>query len=260
MAVPARDLEAEDLRERLLAEAFPRVQMSAIVALAGVVAFLGSTALLWAGVTSLAARYALAAAVGYAAFLLLIRAWLAFQGRRWDLDLDGVVDLAGTGARASAPDAPAPPAAGGGGAFGGGGTARSFEGSAPAPAAFGAPSLPASSPPARAVESAGWAPELDEGWPIVLAVGALLAGFAALGFVVYASPILFAEVLLDAAVAGAVYRRARRRSRSHWLRGVVRRTRLPALALCAFVAAAGFAVQQALPKARSLGDAIRAVR
>jgi hypothetical protein len=66
-------------------------------------------------------------------------------------------------------------------------------------------------------------------------------------------------VLLDAAVAGAVYRRARRRSRAHWLRGVVRRTWLPALALCAFVAAGGFAVQQVMPEARSLGDVIRAL-
>jgi hypothetical protein len=262
MAQPARDLEAEDLRERLLAETFPRVQMSALVALAALVAFLASAALLWSGVASLAARYALAAAIGYAAFLLLVRAWLAFQGRRWDdaLDVDFVTELPRAWPRPSASDASAP-STGSGGSFGGGGAGRSFEGSAPSPASATPP--PAPEPPVEGASSgsaADWAPDLDEGWALALAAGALLAGFVALGFVVYASPILFAEVLLDAAVAGAVYRRARRRSRAHWLRGVVRRTWLPALALCAFVALGGFAVQQAMPEARSLGDVIRALR
>lgn len=258
MAAPMRDLEAEDLRERLLAETFPRTQMSVIVALAGLVAFFASTALLWGGVASLAARYALAVAIGYAAFLLLIRFWLALQGRRWDLELDVLGELRLP--RSHAADAPEP-STGGGGSFGGGGGGRSFDGAA-ASEAYGTPpvSVVPVSDGASATSSAGWAPDLDDGWLIALAAGALLAGFAALGFVVYTSPILFAEVLLDAAVAGAVYRRARRRSRSHWLHGVVRRTWLSALALCAFVAVAGLAVQHAMPEVRSLGDVIRAVR
>jgi hypothetical protein len=97
---------------------------------------------------------------------------------------------------------------------------------------------------------------LDDAWPIavvlaiaVAAVGALVA----VGMVIYASPVLFAEVLLDAAVVGAVYRRARRHSRSDWLHGVLRRTWLPALGLAGLFAVSGLVLQAFFPQAHSIG-------
>jgi len=98
---------------------------------------------------------------------------------------------------------------------------------------------------------------LDDTWPVGVALVGIVIGVTALVGVVYASPALFAEVLLDAAVVGAVYRRARRRNRAHWLKGVVRRTWLPAAVLCVTIALAGFALQVAAPEARSLGDVLR---
>jgi hypothetical protein len=96
--------------------------------------------------------------------------------------------------------------------------------------------------------------DLDEAWPLALVVGALLLGAVSVGCVVWAAPALFAEVLLDAAVAGIVYRRARRHDRGHWIHGVLRRTWLPATALCGFAAAVGLALQRWTPGTRSLGD------
>src|SRR5262249_26107646 len=98
----------------------------------------------------------------------------------------------------------------------------------------------------------------DEAWPIAIAAGALLLGVIALGFVVYASPALFAEVLIDAAVVGAVYRRTRGHTRSHWLRGALRRTLAPAAALCLLLPLAGLALEHAAPGAHTLRAVIAA--
>ena len=241
----------EDLQKRLLAQSFPRLQMSLIVILAGIGAFLCSAGLLASGVSSMAARYFVATAIGYMVFLLLIRVWLAYQRRRWSIDLDVPLDAVPDG------DLGTPSFSGGGGSFGGGGAGRSFD-------SAGAPVMPRrisiadarSSSSMDAGSSIDLVPDLDEAWPFALGVILLLAGVVALAFVIYASPVLFAEVLLDAAVVGAVYRRARRRSRAHWLQGVVRRIWLPATALCVFVALAGLALQASEPGVRSLGDVI----
>jgi hypothetical protein len=243
-------LELESVGRRLRAESFPRLQMVLILSLAGIGAFLASVTLLHFGVGSMATRYFLAAAFGYLLFLALVRAWLAYQRDRWSPDADIPTD----GSSADTPEPP--PFAGEGGSFGGGGASGSFESAgapAPLPAADGA-TLPGASSDAGVLD--GIAGGLDEGWPVALALAALGAGILALGFVVHASPILFAEVLLNAAVAGVVYRRARRHGQSPWIHGVVRRTWIPALALCAFVTLAGFAVQRSAPDARSLGAAL----
>lgn len=251
---PVEEPAVEELKERLLAKSFPRLQMMLIVSLAGLGAFLCSVALLHSGLGSMAWRYLVAATFGYLLFLVLIRSWLAYQRRYWSLDSDVPTDVELNGESGSF--------SGEDGSFGGGGASGSFGPS-------GGSSIPHSDsldivPSPGFAPSAGFldsVPDVDEAWPvarIALGLGALLAGLVALGFVVYASPVLFAEVLLDAAVVGAVYRRARRRSRGHWLGGVLRRTWLPAAGLCVLVALTGFVLQSAAPEARSLGAVFRA--
>jgi len=236
--------EAETLKQRLLAASFPRLQMVFILSLAGLGAFLCSAALLHGGLGNMMVRYLFATAMGYVLFLVLIRLWLDYQRRRWSFLLDlPDVDLG--------PGSTNPSLSGGGGSFGGGGASGSWQPSSelpvPGSATEASPSLADSVPDL----------DLDEAWPVVLGLAALLAGLTALGYLIYASPVLFAEVLLDAAIVGAVYRRARRRRRNHWLRGVLRRTWLSAALLCAFVALIGFSMQAAAPDARSLGAVIR---
>jgi hypothetical protein len=212
----AADPELGDVERRLREKSFPRLQMSLIVVLAGLGAFLVSAFLLWAGVDEMPVRYFLAAAGGYGVFLILIRVWLAHQQGRLSLNPDVPGEIPSIGK----PDVPAP---------------------------SDGPGLP----------RLGDLANLGGDWPIALGVTLLIVGVLALVSVVYASPVLFAEVLLDAALAGAVNRRTRRRARAHWLRGVVRRTWIPAAVLCGLVSFGAFLLQSAVPEARTLGDALR---
>ena len=99
------------------------------------------------------------------------------------------------------------------------------------------------------------------GRPVAASVAALcvVGGFIAIGYVIYAAPILLAEVALDAAIMSALYRRLRREDASHWAMTVVRKTWLPALALMIVAAVAGYALQLAVPDARSIGGVMRAL-
>jgi hypothetical protein len=239
------ELDVDALRRQLLARSFPRLQMMLLLALAGFGAFVSSLAMLHGGITSMPARYFIAAALGYLIFLALVRAWLAYQRRRWVIDLaDLPVDVPLGGG----PDAP-PLFTGQGGSFGGGGASGHFS-LVDAPGA--APITPPAELPRASSALLDGIPDADDAWPIVVVVFVALGALVALAFVVWASPALFAEVLLDAAVVGAVYRRVRQRPRGHWLRGVLRRTWLPATALCALVSVAGCALEVAAPGAHSV--------
>jgi hypothetical protein len=244
--------EVEDLRQQLISESFPRLQMSIVVGLSGIGAFLVSASLLWAGLTNMPLRYFLATAAGYAVFLSLIRAWLSYQRRRWSIDLDVPTELPLGG------HSEPPSFSGAGGTFGGAGSTGSLEDAS----AIGTPRVPASHwlpriGPTEGGSTVDGLSDFDADGPVALGVVLLLAGLVALGAIVYVSPTLFAEVLLDAAVVSAAYRRARRREQQHWLKGVVRRTWLPVALLCALVALGAFVLQASAPEARSLGDVFR---
>lgn len=255
-------LNPKRVEQLLLATTFPRLHMVLILALAAVGAFLTSAFLVAMGVEVMAARYALAVVGGYLSFLAFVRMWIAYQTRNWsfrrdesknnqrtnqqstqrsnDLDID-LPDLSALGDLGSATESAF---AGGGGGFGGGGASGSF---------------------GDADTSEGASDVLDglssgdgEGLAIVVALIALLGGMLALGFVVYSSPIMLAEVLLDVAVVGALYRKNGRHERSHWAAGVLRRTYKPTLVLAAFAALFGFATQSLAPEQHTLGAVLEA--
>ncbi len=77
-ADPRQQLIAE-MRDHLERDSFPRLTILVILFVAGFVAFLTSAFALWAGMTSMALRYALAVMSGYAGFLLTLRAWLMYR-------------------------------------------------------------------------------------------------------------------------------------------------------------------------------------
>lgn len=196
-------------------------------------------------------RYLLATVVGYVAFLSLIRAWLSWQRRTMNLEVadpSGLADVfPDAGGDAGSPD----PFSGSGGDFGGAGASGEWQG-----ADLGS-SAPVSSPSASADVSDAFS--LDDAWPVVLAVAALCAGAVAVGFVIYTSPILFAEVLVDAVVLGAIYRRSTRHDTGDWIGGVLGRTWLPATALCLFMGLLGAALQALAPEEASFGGVVRSV-
>jgi hypothetical protein len=219
--------------------------MAVVVALAGAAGFLASFCLLSVGLRAMAIRYSLATVVGYGAFLLLIRAWLGWQRRTGSLELDGLPEF-------SADAGSTESFSGGGGEFGGAGASGEWNGPSPSTVAVQPPSRGGS---ADSVDVFS----LDDAWPFLLAGAALLAGAVAIGCVIYTSPILFAEILLDAAVLGTIYRRSRRPDEGDWIGSVLRRTWLPATALCLFMAILGFALQAMAPGATSIGGVLRSV-
>jgi len=261
----ARELNAKQVEQRLLATSFPRLHMMLILSLAALSTFLSSALLVRCGLASMGVRYALAVVGGYLAFLSLVRVWIAYQTRNWSFgrrepeakhsfddhvdlpDLSALGDPAFSSESAFSGAEGALGGGGGGGAFGGGGASDSFD----VDVVAGASDIGASD----ALEAVG---DADEAWLILIAVIALLGGLVALGFVVYSSPVLFAEVLLDVAVLGAVYKKNKRHERSHWAAGVLGRTYKPTLVLAVFAAIFGFAMQSTAPKETTLGAVLRA--
>ncbi|HYP99646.1 MAG TPA: hypothetical protein VER96_13320 [Polyangiaceae bacterium] len=265
-----RQLNAKQIEERLLATSFPRLHMMLILALAAVGTFLCSAMLVRCGLRSMGVRYALAVVGGYVSFLSFVRVWIAYQTRNWKFgrqkpqaserrDYDGDVPdgLGDALSRLDVPDLSAledlgnlassagQAFSGGGGSFGGGGASASWD-------------VDLGSGDSGASDALDAVSGSDDALPIVIAVIALLGGVVALGFVVYSSPVLFAEVLLDVAVLGAVYKKNQRHQRSHWAAGVLGRTYKPMLVLSVFAAIFGFAMQSTAPKETTLGAVLRA--
>ncbi len=250
--IEGRDALVAEARAELERRGWPRLQASLLLLVSGGAAFLTSFALLAAGVDAMAARYALAAVAGYLAFVLLIRAWIAWQ--RGDVDLtpdlgEPVRDLPAPGGSARAPLF-------GGGRSGGAGASTEFDVvSAPRPVM--AP-VRGGGGGGGGVSLGDWV-EADDGWWILLALALALSAVIAVAYVVYAAPVLLAEVALDAAVMSGIYRRLARGDARHWTSGVLRRTWIPALVVVLCAAGVGFAAQQVAPEARSIGGVVRAL-
>ena len=191
-----------------------------ILVLAGTAAFLTSVLALGLGGTSMAGRYAVAAAAGYLAFIGLVRLWIAWKrGGCPDLDVDpGIgpdfIDLP-IPRRLSSVDSPR--------------------------------------------FNLGFDLDLDEIWFVVLALACALGGLLTIGYIVSVAPLLLAEVALDAALFTAVYRRLHERDASHWAATTLRRTAIPAMVLVVFVGLAGFALEQIAPDAQSIGGVVDAL-
>lgn len=258
----AKELNAKQIEQRLLATSFPRLHMLLILSLAAIGTFLSSASLVRMGLGSMGVRYALAVFGGYVSFLSFVRVWIAYQTRNWafgrhkpeqkkteeKLSFDGnleIPDLSALGDLGNLAGSAGNAFSGAGGEFGGAGASVSFD-------------VDLGSSDSGASDAIGAVGSADEGLPIVIAVIALLGGLIALGFVVYSSPVLFAEVLLDVAVLGAVYKKNKRHQRSHWAAGVLGRTYKPMLVLAAFAAIFGFAMQSVAPKETTLGAVLRA--
>ena len=73
-------------------------------------------------------------------------------------------------------------------------------------------------------------------------------------YVVYIAPALLAEILVDGVLLSGLYRRVKRIEQRHWRRAAARQTLFPALLAVVFFGIAGYAMQAAVPEARSIGD------
>jgi hypothetical protein len=259
----SRDHAVQRLRQDLERHSWPRTQMSLLVSLTGGAGLLASFLLLHAGMTHMALRYPAALAVAYVVFLLLLWLWLRTRAEDWADVPDPGIDL-------PLPSGGGSPtwSSGGGGNFAGGGASGRFD--APLPVPSLAPRGPAplsnnlsdsaTSGLADGLGSVGDAVDADE-LMIPLLVVALALGLALSSlYIIYSAPTLFAELLLDGALAATLYRRLRGIETRHWVSTALRRTALPFAITAVFLSAVGWGLHSFAPEARSLGEALNQAR
>lgn len=235
------------VRQQLVQQGFPRLQMAWIVVLTGGFGLLTSFCLLQAGLGSMTLRYPLALCVAYLFFLGLIWLWLRTQADDW-LNALQLPD-AGPGCTGAA--GPGGVQSGGGGDFAGAGASGAFD--SPAAATL---DNAAGSPIKALGDAASSGPDLDELAIPLAAIGLALGLALASVYVVYIAPVLLAEVLVDGALAYALLRRLKGQDPQHWLASTWRHTWLPFLATALFLAAAGAVLSTVAPGAQSIGQVL----
>lgn len=217
-----REAEIARLRERLERFGFPRLRMLLIVLLTGACGFIASFLLLRTGIASMPLRYALAMAIAYAAFLLLLRAWMERPDSTTP-DFPDVPDPSVMNLDLHVSGAAQTPESGG----------NAFDG----------------------LDVSGAADE----WAIpLLLVAAILTMLLASVWIIVSAPTLFAELLLDGVLSASLYRRLHRLDRRHWLDTALRRTIWPFAATAFVLILFAFVAQHYVPGARSLTDVLHA--
>jgi hypothetical protein len=247
MSMPqSRDTEIWRARQRLQRFGWPRLQMGAIVLLTGVAGLVASFVLLTSGIESMPLRYPLAILIAYGVFLLQMWGWIRWRGDPvadvTDMGIDLALSLPGSGSSGGA-------WAGSGGGSGGAGSSASW----------GDP-----------VSSVGESSVLDvvdgdvevSTLPVlaVLAIAAVaVVAVVAAGWVVWSAPVLMAELMVDAAIAGGLYRRMRGAQAQGWWWLCVRHTFWPLLGVIGFFVVFGGIAQWLSPGATTLMEAVRAL-
>ncbi|WP_349810936.1 hypothetical protein ABQ179_008200 [Xanthomonas dyei] len=237
-----RRFTIEHARRHLERDGWPRLQMSAIVLTTATGGLLASFLLRNAGVDAMVVRYPMATLVAYGLFLLLMWAWL-----RWRNDLDD--ELAGDCVDlASSQTQDASGWAGHGGNSSGAG--RSGTWSAPSGSSSdvsGDTALP------DFVDGEAGLPVLA----IVAVLAAAAVAIVAAAWVVWSAPVLMAELLVDAALAGGLYRRMRGVQAQGWWWLCVRHTLWPLIGVLTFFIVVGAVAQHKAPQATTLMEALR---
>ncbi|MET0626737.1 MAG: hypothetical protein ABW250_27640 [Pyrinomonadaceae bacterium] len=269
---PARRVER--VRRMLVRRGWPRVEMSLILAATGAAGFLASFVLLRLGLSAMWLRYALAVLLAYAVFLVLLRIWLYLHSREpkgnvSDYALDVVpTNLGGT---SHAADATAS-VFGGGGDFGGAGAGGSWSEGVNVGMQPAVPHVDAGGAGVGGGGGGGGGSDVLSGLDIfdadsegcvffLLALALVVAGTLAALYVVYAAPLLLAEILVEGVLLSGLYRGMKRARYvgGDWLGAAFRRTWLAVLLTLVAFSAAGYFLQRAAPRARSIGEAWRMV-
>lgn len=272
MAIDPHQQEVAQLAAKLEREHPIRLQMLAVVTLAALAGFLISFTLLHLGLSIMAIRYAIATIGGYAVFVLCVRIWLLGRDAASSLtdshdggsgfNINGLGRLGGKAASQTSD------AFFKGGRSGGGGASASFE--APTPTMQPLVMAP---PPAQTSGSSivpSWFDKLGKGGGksgggsgsgksgllVIVVIAVIVIGLAIVGRVVWQSPNLLAEMLVDGAVAGTALRGA---ARAHHRRDidVVAHTWIPATIVLALMVSMGWLIQNIDPTAISIGDVFR---
>ena len=238
----SRDTEAMRARRQLQHHGWPRLQMALIVVLTGAAGFLASHALRQAGMDAMLLRYPLAVLMAYGVFLLLMWLWIRW---RWDAVADGLGSGPGGGGSHQGS-----PWSGSGGHSGGGGASASWgEAATSSSTSAGSTSL------LDVADGEAGLPLLAILGIIALVATVLLASV----WVVWSAPVLMAELLVDAAIAGGLYKRMQGMQEQGWWRLCLSHTIWPLLGLLVFFAGLGWLAQELVPDAVSLMQVFKAL-
>lgn len=255
----------------------PRVQISVILAVTALAGFITSVILLRSGVTSMMLRYPIAVIVAYCVFLICLRIWIwrNSSGSSIGTDLNPIDAIDGIaitelGSIGSGSNSAAETTFGGAGKFSGGGTGGSWSEAdlpKPIPLAIGSnPQTSGTSPLAASSSSSsssstggssGFDLDLDDGIALVIVLIVIALVLSALIYIVWIAPVLFAELLIDAALVGGLYGSLKGVERRHWLITALRKTAIPALVVIILLAIAGFVMEAANPDAVTFGQFLR---
>lgn len=241
-----RQQQVSRMRLQIERDSYPRLQMFFLVLLTGGAGFLASFSLLEAGMDAMSMRYPLAVGIAYLVFLFLLWLWLRTSARDY---ADGIDPSFIPMPRRSSTTAREEPFVGKGGEADGGGASGNFD----LPDDGSLSVSDAADPVGEALGSAAQADEFAI--PLVAIVLVAAIALSSL-FVIYSAPLLFAELLIDGALAASLYRRLRGIDARHWLETAVRRTALPFLVTACFAAVAGLGLQTFAPGANSIGKAL----
>ncbi len=203
---------------------FPRAFLSLALMGAGAGGFLASVLMLRAGEARMWVRYPVAALVGYALLLAIIRLWAEWERRRFDPN-DPEVRSAAEQTRFGAPEHGAVRRSG----------SRWWE-----------------------FVDVGSAGDSECGAGCVV-LGAALGLVLLLVSVVGAAPALAAEVFLDAFIVAALAKHLNTAARGHWLSTALRRTWWRALLTALLLGVGGWALGEMAPGAHSIGQALRQI-
>lgn len=222
------------IKAALLSKGYPRLQMLLLVGLTGGAGFITSYFALHQGLETIWPRYLLAMAVAYLGFLALLGLWLKTGWKDW-VESAEIVHLL--------PPSP---------------------GNAAKPAHF-APNLPAEDPRGGSGASAGFEVGIgdiggDEWGLVLLVLGLVAAILLSSLWLVWSAPALFAELLLDAALATGLYQRLKKLPRTYWLETAIRGTIWPFVFTTIVVVGVGWGLNQYLPEAKSIGDVLAALK
>lgn len=262
-----RDHLIEKIKNSL---SMPRVQISAMLAITAMSAFLSSVIMLRLDVTDMAIRYPLAVIFGYVVFLILLRIWIWLQtedsSNDLNVDLPDGIPIPDLGNGSSSSDAFS---MGGGGDFAGAGSGGDWAETdvpTPMPTAFVAKPSPISASNTLSSSSGSGSSgfsfdfgDIDDGVALLIVGVVLVLVFGTLVYVVWIAPILFAELIIDAAVVGGLYRPIKNIERRHWLMTALKKTGIPALIILILLFIAGTVMQSAVPEAITIGQFLEAV-
>lgn len=245
----------EGFRRSLTARFWLRFHASLIVAGTFATGFMTNALLLQLPVHGIVLRWTIAILVGYAAFFVLVRLWLAYVGAKaWSQGDGSWIPVDGPSA------SPGPGGyAGGGGSSGGGGASAAWESRA------GSVATSPSSTSSASSTSFGVADvDLGDGW-LLIVLGAVAVAVVAVLFgsavhLVWIAPELLSDAAFAALLATGAIPGLRRLREEGW-RGAVWRRTWPALAGVLVVAwIAGLAFAHYFPGLRTLGEAWRMLR